>query len=242
MNGRRVLFTLIACALLAAACRQRPQVSTDEIVARHVAAVGGESALRRVSAWHVAAVVHDLPTPGKIQTWVESPKVRIDSSISGIDETIGYSGREGWSRTAQGIERLTGKRTRSIRDKGYVDGLLAYRASGGAITRLRDDDVDGHECHVLVLGSSKDDGATVYVDRRTFLIVKTVTPILSPRGNLMRLEVRYSDYRKVGGILMPFLTEVKADYGSYRITTQSVEVNVNLDDALFDVPVSQAGG
>jgi hypothetical protein len=235
MPGR--LRLIVVFGLFTAACQPGWQVSTEEVVARHIAAVGGESALRQVKAWHAVAVVHDLPDPGKIETWVESPgKVRIDSSISGVDETIAYDGQEGWSRGPRGVERLTGKRTRSIRNKGYLDDILASRAGNGTITRQDDETVDGRRCHVLVLGPSSEDSVTAYVDSSSFLIAKTVTPMMSPKGTRMRLEIRYSDYRMVSGVMMPFKREVRADYGNYRITTESVEVGVNPDDSLFEAP------
>lgn len=236
MPSRRLL--IIVFGLITAACQQRSQVSTEEVVARHIAAVGGENALRHVTGWHVAAVVHDLPSPGKIQTWVKSPgKVRIDSSISGVNETIAYNGQKGWSQSPRGIEKLTGKGTESIRSKGYLNEIFASRASHGKITRQVDEDVDGRRCHVLVLGSSKDDSVTAYVDGVSFLIVKTVTPVMSPRGTRMLLEIRYSDYRNVSGIMMPFMTEVSADYGKYHISTDAVAFDVNPDDSLFEAPV-----
>ena len=237
-TSRRHL-TIVLLGLLTAACQSRPQVSTEEVVARHIAAIGGEDALRRVTGWHVAAVVHDLPSPGKIETWVKSArKVRIDSSIGGIEETIRYNGQEGWSRGPRGLEKLIGERTNAIRNKGYLDEILAFRAGRGTITRQGDETVDGRKCHVLVLGSSKNDSLTAYLDSSSFLIVKTVTPILSPKGTRMHLEIRYSDYRPVSGIMMPFEREVRADYGNYRITTESVEINVSPDDSLFDAPVN----
>lgn len=236
---RRHRHWIIALGLFTVACQPQWEVSTDEVVARHIAAIGGEDAVRRVTAWHVAAVVHDLPSPGKIETWVESPgKVRIDSWIGGVDESIAYDGVEGWIRNPRGIEKLTGKRTRAVRNKGYLDEILAFRATGGTITRQDDETVDGRKCHVLVLGPSEDDSVTAYVDSTSFLIVRTVNPMLSPQGTLMRVEIRYSDYKTVSGVLMPFTRHVRADYGNYRITTESLEVNGNPDDSLFEAPAA----
>lgn len=77
----------------------------------------------------------------------------------------------------------------------------------------------------------------VYIDQQTYLVLKTSTLIFSPTvlQNHSPWETYYSDYRNVGGLLVPFHVENFLSGQKIRdITFSDVQVGVSLNAAEFE--------
>jgi len=77
----------------------------------------------------------------------------------------------------------------------------------------------------------------LYIDQQTFLVLKTSTFVFSPNiiQNRSTWETFYGDYRKVGGVLVPFHIENYLSGQKLRdITFSDVQVGVSLSNADFE--------
>jgi hypothetical protein len=77
----------------------------------------------------------------------------------------------------------------------------------------------------------------LYIDERTSLVLKTSTFVFSPNiiQNHSTWETFYGDYRKVGGVLVPFHIENYLSGQKLRdITFSDVQVGVSLSSAEFE--------
>jgi hypothetical protein len=80
---------------------------------------------------------------------------------------------------------------------------------------------------------------TYYFDAQTFLLLRdefSRATGASNRGGLFRLDRYYSDYREIGGIKIPFITEQESESSSSTTILQEVEINTPIENARFDEP------
>jgi hypothetical protein len=80
----------------------------------------------------------------------------------------------------------------------------------------------------------------VWVDAQSFLDVKYDRQARGAHGPVT-VEVKYSDYKSVDGLQIPFTIEsgAAASGKSDRLTIDKISLNPPLDDAMFTRPPSQ---
>ena len=119
--------------------------------------------------------------------------------------------------------------------------LIDYRVQGSTVTVLGTSIVGGHDAYrlrVRMLDGFEEDE---FIDARDWLLIadRKVAPIHA-FGPRIASETRWSDYRLVDGVRFAFRTdEVEIATGKLlnQFQTTSVEVNRDLDPALFSPPV-----
>ena len=121
-----------------------------------------------------------------------------------------------------------------IRDSEFEDLLLAPEKHGrslryigpldadeGPVERIRISDPDGQECEL-------------WLDARTYFIVRQRTLRTLPGGRIARIETRFSDFRPVNGLILAHRIRV---YGEGRKLHETelgtVHVNIEIDPRLF---------
>ena len=90
---------------------------------------------------------------------------------------------------------------------------------------------------------TRDDGSeeTWYLDPKTYLEMARDCPG-SDFGRPMDQRTWFDDFREVDGVKLPFFTETQF-YTRHRVMQiESVETNVEIDDALFAMPAAGEGG
>ena len=95
--------------------------------------------------------------------------------------------------------------------------------------------IDGRICYRVVLTPRDGQPETRYYDKTSFLLVRTNMIVKTEMGEIPA-ESLASDYRKVDGILMPFVVKQKVLGQEFTVTVQSVKNNVDIPKERFDVP------
>ena len=250
------LLTVLAVLLLIAGCASSggsaddataaPSLA-DEIVARHVEALGGRDNLRGITSRVMEGTVY-VPAAGMsfpLTLQYERPmKMRtvVDVSAMGMEIISAYDGETAWSlnpMVTRQPQKLSGAAASSVRAQALVDGLLfdAVTADrrleylGEAVVR----DEPAYQFRVTTADSSVH---TVYLDAVTYLEVKSTGKTVDPStGGLADYEAYTSDYREVNGVMAPFEIAVFMNgQEAQRVTIDEVRVNEDIDDALFAFP------
>ncbi len=95
--------------------------------------------------------------------------------------------------------------------------------------------VDGDACYVLAMESKEGIKQTRYYSRESGLLRKTSMVLKLDAGEIP-MESVVSDYRKVGGILVPHKAATKMLGNDLLITIESVKPNAEIDLARFELP------
>jgi photosystem II stability/assembly factor-like uncharacterized protein len=246
---RTVLVWLLVW-LWAAIASPAHALTVDEIVARHIAALGGADKI---------AALHSLRTSGKAvfgsgdykveAEWAslaEQPgRIRVEITIQGLTGVEAYDGKEAWS-----VEPWEGRRepkrtpadvAKALAHRADIpDPLVGWREKGHRVEYLGTEDVDGTSAHKLRVVLKDGDVQYVYLDPDAFLVIRVLEE-QHVRGVERWSETDYGSYASVAGVWLPFSIESgerdKPRRARYLI--ERAEANVaTLGVAGFSFPVS----
>jgi hypothetical protein len=238
----------LPAASIGAAQRDAP-LTALEIVARNEAARGGAAAWRRIEtmAWTGHAENSNVPDrkvpfmleqkrPGKVRFEVLEP--------SGTKAIRAYDGVAGWKMRAgaDGMPELTpynGEELSFARDAQVIDGpLMDYVAKGALVTVTTLDVVDGRRAYVLDARLPSGGLHRVWIDAETFLDLRHDREFNDSGGHLAVATVRYRDYRRFEGVLLPVTIETGGAPGQpvNRLVIERVALNPAIQDSAFAAP------
>jgi hypothetical protein len=224
--------------------------TADEVVEKHLAALGGRAALGKITSQIATGSISVGTQMGDIGGTVEVSRkapnksrslMVLDLSAMGaasmtIDQR--FDGQAGWvGNSMQGDRDITGSQLQSMKSAGFPTPLLSYKDAGGKVELTGKDTMGGRGVFVLVYTPKEGPAAKFFVDAETFLITKTVTTIDVPEaGGPMEQTSETSDYREIDGVKVPFLIKAVTPAQTITITISKVEINKPVDDAMFVKP------
>lgn len=224
-----------------------PQTA-DEIVEKHLAAIGGRAALAKLTSRKAVGTVTltteagDLTGPAELYTKAPNKSralLTIDLTPVGMSETMTidqrFNGTEGWAKNSmQGDTQILGNQLDNMRNSSFPSSLLTYKEQGTKIELLPKETVGGKELIVLQVTPKAGSVSKMYLDPQTFLVVRSVARISSPEVGELEQTSEQSDYRAVDGVQIPFSVVNTSAVQKITIKLTSVEHNVAMDDAMFN--------
>ena len=222
-----------------------PPSVVDDLVARHVAALGGLEKLQTIRTLKRVGDVHmmgmDMPLvmyqkrPDKIRTEVEIPSMN-------MEVITGYDGETAWMLNpmmGSAPQTMSPEQSRNMLNQVDIDGkLVDYEAKGYSVAYLGETEVAGKPAHKLHLTHPERPETFLYLDAETYLVIKSEGPGTDPQtGETVTTEVYLSDYRPVNGVMMPHALEVHLRGEKFQdIAFTSIVVNTEMSDKLFAMP------
>ena len=235
------------CLLAAPATRlvaQRPAAPPPlptgrQVVQRYVAAIGGESAFKRVTSIRLRGrfeITGQNITAEFEQVSARPDKLLMRAEITGVGHTEqGYDGKTAWS-----IDPQTGPRLLQDREKDETqadadfDAPLHLPEHIKALTTVAKTEFDGHpayKVHVVLLSGVEQDE---YFDTQSGLEVGWEARRKVPLGIVPTTAI-LRDYQKFGAILQPTSLVQKAMFIEQMLHITSVEYDVVPGNA-FELP------
>lgn len=199
--------------LIALATVPVPQeLSTDDIIARHLEARGGAQRLKAMQSVVYRNGTYREGTytgSGKAFMAMARPYYKIvgDPADPSSDFREGYDGSAWeWYKSPGFVVRTVGAANAAIRHNLDPDGGLSdYRAKGSTIERAADATVGGKHAYGIQLTLRDGYQTLILIDAETFLIAATrKSAPIHAFGAAVLSEERFSDYRSVNGVQFPF--------------------------------------
>jgi outer membrane lipoprotein-sorting protein len=238
---------LLPFTFLLTVSAQEGGLSVDDIVKRNVDARGGMDKIKAIQSLKMTGKMvmggGQMEAPMTLQMKRPS-SVRMDMEFQAQAVVQGFDGETAWMINpfmgGADAQKMTGDEAEAVKENADMEGALVdYRAKGHKIELAGKEDLSGKPAYKLKITRKNGKTETVYVDATSFLEVKTVA-VRKMMGNEMEMETFTSDYRPVGGVLMPFSIDSKTDGNSVMtLTLEKVEANVPVDDALFKMPAAK---
>lgn len=213
--------------------------SADEIVAKHLDAIGGKQAIGQVKSvtmdTDVQVMGNDAPGTTVI---LDGVGVKSETDFNGSKIIQCYTSKGGWMVNPMAGQAdptpMPDEQYQAGKDDIYVGGALYNYADRGAKVELVSKDADSYTIKL----TPKDGEPTTYViDAKTYFI-KSETRKAQMQGQDVDMTTSYSDYRKTDtGMLMPYSMDV--DFGGQfqlTISVKKLEVNKPVDPSIFDMP------
>lgn len=209
-------------------------ISADELIERHLKALGGRDAIKGLKSLVVNSdiVLSAGPQslPGKGVTKFKMP----DKSTSAIDLKV--MKQQTWAAGKQAWESANGQPAEAKEGTELEDAL--YNAQAVPLSAMKElgysAKINGKEgdSYVMVITSPSGNEKTLYIDANTLMVSKTEYMQNTPQGTIPMVE-EYSDYRDVSGVKFPHKVVLTAGGGMTVKSTLSYEPNASVDDKEF---------
>ena len=249
MTKRWVLISILAAAAIGRAGVAYPQTA-DDIVEKHLAALGGRAALEKVSS-RVTTGTISVSTPGgdltgSIEVYNKAPNwsrtlIKIDASQFGIGQIVQdqrFNGTSGYAiDSLNGNREITGDQLEVARSATFPSPLLKYKDVGSKLELLGKEKARDRDAYVLRVTPKTGPPARMFFDAETYLLVQTIVTVNVPQvGADVEQTVFVSDYRDVDGVKVPYRLQSINQFQTISITTATVEQNKPIDDRMFSKP------
>lgn len=242
------LSLLLLVALLSTSGGQASLPPVDEIVERHIQALGGWKNLNAVHSvverleYREASFVVPNAFVARMRPYY---KTIGDPKITNVDINEGYDG-SAWEYYGDPgvVIRVVGAAAAATRHGTEMfDSLVDYKTLGTRIELSGVEEFAGKSAFRLHITLSDGFEKELFVDRESYLIIgdRRSAPIHA-FGEPIRSENHIGDYRPVNGVLFPYsIREVELATGRElnSNTVQSIEVNSKLDPTFFSPPEYQ---
>ncbi len=209
--------------------------SLDEIVKKHVDAIGGKENWSKIKTLKMECSMKSQGADIKITFHqIDKKAMRQDISLMGMTGYNIITNTEGWNfMPFQGqtkVEPMTADDVKNAQEGlNLQDEFITYKELGKKLEYLGKDDVDGTECFKLKITDKNAQETTYYIDPSNYYTIKQTIKMKS-NGKEMENSTTYSNYKKVdAGIVYPYT--VSSGWGSSEVT--NLEINPKIDEALF---------
>ena len=248
--------TLFIALLVVAISPMATAQTADEIIANYFENTGG------VDAWN--AIV-SIKSQGKadfggqifpfIQTIMKDGRMAIQIDLQG--QTFvpqAFDGEKQWGTNFQSMKPEASDDETSTNYKRnealeFPDPFLDYAKKGYSVELLGEETVEGVETYkikltknpILVDGAEEDLFVTYYFDKENFVPIMQEATLPSGPQKGTAVQTLFSDYQELGDIYFPYTIAVKFNgQVAQSISIETMEVNSEIDDALFKMPETEA--
>ena len=242
---------LVFVVLLLAWAQVAPAQTADEIIERHLAAIGGRAALGKLTSRSMAGTII-LSTPGgafsgAIEVLNRTPNkartlITLDLSAVGAGRMVydeRFDGTTGYViDTLQGNRDITGTQLDNLRNELFPTPLLNYKQIGATLELGGKETIGGREAYVLTLKPKSGPATRRYLDTESYLEVRQVITAAGPPVGEFELTIDFLDQREVDGVKVPFEIKATSDVQNFTVNLTKVEHNQTIDESLFSKPTN----
>ena len=217
--------------------------SVDEIISKHIAAMGGAEKLALLKSLKMSANVEVMNTKMPVSTVIVQDKgFRTETMVKGKMIIQAVYGDKGWM-----INPLTGQDKATSLPEGAIKplasqtdltGLYNYKEKGYTLTLDGEEDLLGAKVFKITTSMKNGVKQVSYISKDTFYILK-VEATVPVNGEQIKTENIQSDFKQVDGITFPFSSEVSTSAipGMKMVNKITrIEINPKIDERIFVMP------
>lgn len=210
--------------------------TVDEIVNKHIEAIGGKDNLKKVTSMKREAMmsVQGMDIPVTIYQ-VNNKASRQEFTAMNMTGYFITRQDSGWTympfmgQTA--AEPMPAEALNVAKDALDMFDLLDYASKGTKVELLGKEDVDGTEAFKLKLTTKSGNEKTVFLDTKNYYSIREVNKV-NVNGQTMEAVSSFSDYKKLPeGIVLPF--SMQTAQSPSPMTFSKIEINPTLPESLF---------
>jgi hypothetical protein len=238
-------FRLCGVALVALCALPVAAGELEDVVAKHLEARGG---LDKIEAVKSARITGKMIFPGGameaplVLQWKEPNKLRMEFTLQGMTGIQAYDGETGWAvMPFQGRtdpEPMSEEQLEQIDEQADFHGAFVNSEEKGyTLEYLGKEEIEGTEAHKIKVTNKHGEETLVFLDAEYFLEIKSESK-RTIRGQELEIEASQGDYKDVDGLMLAHSVESKPKgmEAGQSVIFEKIELNVPLDDALFEMP------
>jgi len=242
MMKRMILLSVLVFFIFSSVVSYGNAQTIEELRAKIIDAQGGKTALESIKDRTVTGDIEIVQQglSGTLTTYKKEPdKRRSDIEIMGMVITQAYDGQMAWFTNPQtgSSEEVSGEQVEIMKRQALpVEAALNPEKYGIKWAYIGKETVDGKDCFVLEQTFSDGLNVTHYVDSKTYLTYKSKSLMTNQMGVEVEMEQVYSDFKKVGGVVMAHSITSYQDGEEYTVITfNEIKFNTGLENSLFEM-------
>ena len=214
--------------------------SAEQIVAKYVAAVGGNEAAAKFKTTVMKGTIERIEgRNAQLEvTLKDADKYLITQTSPQSATALGVKGDSGWARSNTGGSRRLSGRTleQSKRVTTVYYAPIKVVDQPAQMKVLGTEKIGEREAYVLALVVNPDLTRRLYFDTQTGLLLRELTTTRTMLAPLLD-QVDFEDYRDVDGVKLPFTirTSNAAPYDTATRRFTEIRHNVAVDDNIFNL-------
>ncbi|HET7899403.1 MAG TPA: hypothetical protein VFL47_17070 [Flavisolibacter sp.] len=237
---KQIKYCLLIVCLLTGSVSLLAQ-SADEIIAKHLEAVGGKEKLTGISSVKMTSTnqVMGNEAPASI-TILNGKGFRSEAEMMGSKMIQVYTDKGGWMVNpmmgSSDPQPLPEEQAKAGAGQIYVEPFLDYAAKGSKAEYLGQEKVNSVNAYKIKLTDKNGMVTNYFFDPSTYYTIQA-TRTAEMMGQQMEVTVSYSDFKKTDyGWVVPQTTEINMG-GQFAITSKlkNIEVNAPVDAAIFEM-------
>jgi hypothetical protein len=232
------LFLAVAATLISAGSFAQ---TLDEIVDKHVAALGGMDKIKAVNTVITdrSLAVQGMEIPNKT-ILVVGKAVRNESTVMGNSMVQVVADSKGWmirptmmGGTGEPEDMPADQLKQQMSSLDPFGGLVNYKEKGNKVELIGKEKLGKADVFHIKLTTPEGQSMDEYIDANTYLISKVKATMNGQEG-----EIEFSDYKEVEGVKFPNTMDISnPQMGTMSFITNKITVNTPVDEAVFKKPV-----
>ncbi len=213
--------------------------SLEEIVKKYSSAIKADQ-LAGVKTIKITGKMSAMGMEMPMTMYMKNPnKVKVVYSMGGQEIASAFDGAKGYtinpmSGSNDPVE-LSGAQLEQVQNNNVFSNEILKYFKAGKLTLDGEENVNGKPAYRLKAVSESAGPVTLYLDKTSFLPVKSKTTT-TQMGTSIEVESVMSDYREVDGVIMPGKTTALANgMEAGVISFDKIEVNIPMDDSIFSL-------
>jgi hypothetical protein len=237
---RKVTAILAAGTLLGLVPEAAGAMSLEEVIEKHVTARGGRESWQAVRTMKMTGsfTAFSKVAPFTLHKKRDN-KYHMDHTLNERPVIIGYDGETAWWVNhwyQEGPQRVTGQDlTVLMGELDLATPLFDYKEKGYEARLLGEVEMEGLPAIGVELTRPDESVETWYLDPGTYLEIGRKAPG-SDSGQPAEQITFYDDFREIEGVVIPYFNETQWYTRDRIMDIESVEINVPVDDELFEMP------
>ncbi|HEY7769406.1 hypothetical protein [Longimicrobium sp.] len=232
---------LAGAALTVAAAPAQAQTlpTAEQVVARYVAAIGGEQAIT-AQQFRRVQIEMSMPAAGVTMTG-EMLQARPNKALMNIEfpgigsMRQGYDGQVAWSlNPVQGAKILGGKELADVLRQFDFEANLRFSHLFRSMETVGRGEMNGEKCvNVRMVTEGGDEVLNCFADDDGLLVGAVVKT--STEAGQTESTITFHDYREFGGLKMPTRTSMSAGGQQMEMVVKSMSTDP-IDASVFELP------
>ncbi len=217
--------------------------TADEIVNKHIEAIGGKDKLKALKSIQMEGAVNVMGNEAPMTiTLLDGKGYKSEVDFNGQKIVQAYNDKGGWMINpmmgANDPQPVPEEQYKMAKEQIYAGGaFLDYAAKGNKVELVGRENVNNVNAYKLKLTSADGAETVYYIDPTNYYISKVVK-VLNMGGQSAELAINFSNYKKTDfGNTIPYTYETVLPQGfSMTSTIKKVDVNKEIDPKVFEMP------
>jgi len=217
--------------------------TVDEIISKYISFIGSAEKWKSVKTVVMTGTYDYGGIKFPFMSYSKAPdKYKYIVPSGGKSFTQAFNGTKGWkidgfnNETKKKIS--TGKPARAMSNEADVElesPFIDYQKKGNTILLEGEDSLAGARCFKIKLMRNDGDTETYHFNEATYELAEKDAVSKNPELDSSIVNIFYSDYRTVEGLMVPFKSVAKVgEQTILTITVDKVDINVNIEDSEFE--------